>query len=288
MAPKIVFAISRGHIGTLQTARKPNSVLDDHSSRRRITAALQQPTRRFRLPEGSLRLGAPGRYAIAAWRGAAISLPIWSCSVWGLPCRRHYWRRGALLPHLFTLTPRLRRRRYVLCCTGRPDGLNHPSRTLSGTLPCGVRTFLPRPCERQRSSGRLHLQVYMKTSALPRGPTARGGHFVTRGRLRLAAPVGRLINFYADQREAQAEGDHTPRSGRCPRRTPARTAHVLHSQPKQKGLYRRIEALLFSIFEGEPYGFVRRNATRSSISVSVKFGCGGIGGLASGIPSLAT
>ena len=34
----------RGHI--MQTARKPNSVLDDHSSRRRITAALQQPTRR--------------------------------------------------------------------------------------------------------------------------------------------------------------------------------------------------------------------------------------------------
>jgi hypothetical protein len=33
------------------------------------------------------------------------SLPIWSCSVWGLPCHRHYCQRGALLPHLFTLTP---------------------------------------------------------------------------------------------------------------------------------------------------------------------------------------
>src|SRR5260370_28507046 len=40
----------------------------------------------------------------AAWREAARSLPIWSCSVWGLPCRGHYWPRGALLPHLFTLT----------------------------------------------------------------------------------------------------------------------------------------------------------------------------------------
>jgi hypothetical protein len=54
----------------LRTARKPNSVLDDHSSRRRIAAALQQPTRGFRLPPsacaeiGSLRLGAPGRYAL--------------------------------------------------------------------------------------------------------------------------------------------------------------------------------------------------------------------------------
>jgi len=33
------------------------------------------------------------------------SLPIWSCSVWGLPCPLHYCRGGALLPHLFTLTP---------------------------------------------------------------------------------------------------------------------------------------------------------------------------------------
>jgi len=36
---------------------------------------------------------------------AAASLPIWSCSVWGLPCLRPYGRSGALLPHLFTLTP---------------------------------------------------------------------------------------------------------------------------------------------------------------------------------------
>ena len=35
---------------------------------------------------------------------AADFLPIWSCSVWGLPCPLHYCRGGALLPHLFTLT----------------------------------------------------------------------------------------------------------------------------------------------------------------------------------------
>jgi len=40
----------------------------------------------------------------AAWLRAAASLPIWSCSVWGLPCLLHYCRSGALLPHLFTLT----------------------------------------------------------------------------------------------------------------------------------------------------------------------------------------
>ncbi len=46
------------------------------------------------------------RHALAAVGQAANSLPIWSCSVWGLPCPRLYSRRGALLPHLFTLTRR--------------------------------------------------------------------------------------------------------------------------------------------------------------------------------------
>jgi len=32
------------------------------------------------------------------------SSPIWSCSVWGLPCLAHCCASGALLPHLFTLT----------------------------------------------------------------------------------------------------------------------------------------------------------------------------------------
>src|SRR5271154_2395191 len=70
-------------------------------------------------------------------------LPIWSCSVWGLPCPRHYCRGGALLPHLFPLTPALPPWRYVFCGTFRRADLNPPSRTLSGTLLCGVRTFLP-------------------------------------------------------------------------------------------------------------------------------------------------
>ncbi len=58
-----------GAVPLLQAACKPDSVLDDHSSRRRVTAALQQPTRWFRqngFPHpsiGALRLGAPGRYA---------------------------------------------------------------------------------------------------------------------------------------------------------------------------------------------------------------------------------
>ena len=89
--------------------------------------------------------------------------PIWSCSVWGLPCLRLYSRSGALLPHLFTLTASFRTRRYFLCGTSRPEALTLRSRTLSGTLPCGVRTFLSRrsfAAHQQRSPSRLLPQSY--------------------------------------------------------------------------------------------------------------------------------
>jgi len=96
---------------------KPNSVVCGHSSRRRVAAdARQRPTRRFRRPaDGSpsqgaypqifqSSLAAPGRRRARNLLRARASLPIWSCSVWGLPCPRHYCRSGALLPHHFTLT----------------------------------------------------------------------------------------------------------------------------------------------------------------------------------------
>ena len=49
---------------------------------------------------------------------AAPSSPIWSCSTWGLPCQPDCSGRGALLPHLFTLT-RLENERYLFCGTFR-------------------------------------------------------------------------------------------------------------------------------------------------------------------------
>ncbi len=88
--------------------RTPEGPSCGHSSRRRVAADThQRPTRRFRqVLEPSERIG-PMR--CAAWLLAkpvsgGASLPIWSCSVWGLPCLRRYRRSGALLPHLFTLT----------------------------------------------------------------------------------------------------------------------------------------------------------------------------------------
>src|ERR1035437_3675891 len=65
----------------------------------------------------SSRLGAPGRCAAPPGSSAGASLPIWSCSVWGLPCPGPYRTGGALLPHHFTLTPAL-----VLAGRAYPSG----------------------------------------------------------------------------------------------------------------------------------------------------------------------
>ena len=59
------------------------------------------------------------------------SLPIWSCSVWGLPCPVHYCPGGALLPHLFTLTPACARAVYSL--------LRFPSGGLEPAIPDVIR-----------------------------------------------------------------------------------------------------------------------------------------------------
>src|ERR1700761_8396146 len=105
--PRLRIPLQKSQNGKVQAARKPNSVLGDHSSRRRITTPLQQPTRKFRpwAFTHPLRLNATGRCAPPPEEKRTDSLPIWSCSVWGLPCRSHCCGRGGLLPHPFTLTP---------------------------------------------------------------------------------------------------------------------------------------------------------------------------------------
>ena len=167
---------------------KPDSVEDGHSSGRRITAALvcsDLPGTFILLPGCPIRgcRAGPARVRIAA-----DSFPIWSCSVWGLPCLRRYRRSGALLPHLFTLTldslrewllrvlPR-KPGRYVFCGTGRPGAFRLRSRMLSGTLPCGVRTFL---CgfacaPPQRPSGLPAASILAGLDASPEGLCADSG-----------------------------------------------------------------------------------------------------------------
>lgn len=105
--------------GGVKPAYKPGSVEDSHSSRRPVTWPLKQPTREQREPRHRS--------------------PIWSCSGWGLTCRFRCRLRGALLPHLFTLTRSRKIRRFVFCGT-------FPEVTLAGRYPApffhGARTFL--------------------------------------------------------------------------------------------------------------------------------------------------
>ena len=108
-------------------------------------------------------------------RAVLERLPIWSCSVRGFACHFRYQKRGALLPHLFTLTrlrprpsgPRAAARQAPVCanvkraCLAGARGAERrerrravcflchfpsgcPARVLPGALPCGVRTFLSR------------------------------------------------------------------------------------------------------------------------------------------------
>ena len=81
---------------------------------------------------------------LAPGRTDCVAVPIRFCSRCGLPCRLHCWKRGALLPHLFTLT-RLALagygKRFVLCGT-------FPGVAPAGRYPApyvdGARTFLSR------------------------------------------------------------------------------------------------------------------------------------------------
>ena len=126
------------------------SVDDDHSSSLAIAGEIERPTR-------ELRMGHPFPTGVlSAGRGS----PIWSCSVRGFACHPCYHERGALLPHLFTLTllrpagyggqaheePAHRSarsaRRWAVCFLCHCPS-SCPDRELPGALPFGVRTFLP-------------------------------------------------------------------------------------------------------------------------------------------------
>ena len=50
---------------------------------------------------------------------AAPRFPIWPCTRWGFPCRVACASRGALLPHLFTITAGFHRRLFIFCGTVR-------------------------------------------------------------------------------------------------------------------------------------------------------------------------
>jgi hypothetical protein len=140
-----------------EPAGKPGSVADSHSSRAHVTVRLKRPTR------------GPARAARCGPKTACP--PIWSCSGWGLPCRRCCHRRGALLPHHFNLTapPEGGGWRCIFCGTFR--GLAPPRHYLA---PCPVEPGLSSPAglhQWRRLSGRLPWAVY---PARPQGPSVSG------------------------------------------------------------------------------------------------------------------
>jgi len=127
----------------IAASRKPNSVPRLRPLDADYGAATTIPLARPSLAGSSDLPGGSDGPSVAR-RDRRARLPIWSCSVRGFACHRCYQRRGALLPHLFTLThrrPRSGPRRAVCFLCHFPSGC--PDRALPGALSCGVRTFLP-------------------------------------------------------------------------------------------------------------------------------------------------
>jgi hypothetical protein len=135
-----------GEMGEDQTACKPGSVPPACADAAAIP--LDRP-----LLDGSRDLpGRLGRRGPAPDRNPGRDVPIRSCSRWGLPCRLRCRRRGALLPHPFTLAPGRGPKRFAFCgaIPGVAPGGRYPP-----PIRRGARTFLPFPERKERPPGRL-------------------------------------------------------------------------------------------------------------------------------------
>ena len=108
---------------------------------------------------------------------SAARSPTWSCSGRGLPCHRCHHRRGALLPHLFTLTAHPFGHEAV-CFLWHFPWARAPQ-ALPGALPCGARTFL-RPDIRSSDCPVDSRSVKSGTSTLQCKTTAALDHSVDR------------------------------------------------------------------------------------------------------------
>jgi len=169
----------------VQAARKPNSVLSDHSSRRAITDALQQPTRRFRLlhPCGVQPSSSPCRTEPVRVRSRRDALRI---PAYLVLLRVGFTMPPALLPARWALTPpfhpylkprtwvplaRVTQQSEAVCFllhwpylhlqVQAPDVIRHTA-LRSSDFPPPLNTppvFRQKRSKWQRSPGRLHLRV---------------------------------------------------------------------------------------------------------------------------------
>ena len=185
---------STGKVGEeLQRRRKPNSVRrrPDALRRRRlgvttiplVPASLAGSSDR---PGGCRPAKAPATCRARRRRrtGRPQRLPIWSCSVRGFACHPCCHGRGALLPHLFTLT-RLRPPTLGAGFGGTPGGLPAEaprSRAKAGGIFSVPLSFeLPRPGVTRRTA--LRSSDFPPAFALPPDGDARlGGHERRRSR----------------------------------------------------------------------------------------------------------
>jgi len=126
-----------------------------HSSRRRVAAgAHQRPTRRFRQqPRAAFARRANAPREPGSWPASPSLFGLAPCGVYPASvitagAVRSYRTFSPLPLHGAVFWTSSVQWRYVFCGTGRPWVLRPTSRMLSGTLPCGVRTFLSRRLER--------------------------------------------------------------------------------------------------------------------------------------------
>ena len=133
-----------------QTVCKPGSVPDQwrttgtgmaiHLGRSLPNASRDRPER---------RRGRPARRRRQCRQTPAA--PTWSCSRWGLPCRRRCRQRGALLPHHFTLTARRPRADRVWRCVSVALSLGSPPPGVTRHR-ASVEPGLSSPCDMQRAA----------------------------------------------------------------------------------------------------------------------------------------
>jgi hypothetical protein len=111
------FERRRGHEGCAQCIRREYRW--KLSPARSVSRFLCSPKRAATIPlDLSLLTGSSDLPGSGDGAGHSSS-PIWSCSTWGLPCQSDCSGRGALLPHLFTLTLRRSAWRCIFCGTFR-------------------------------------------------------------------------------------------------------------------------------------------------------------------------
>jgi len=149
------------------------------------------------------------------------SLPIWSCSVWGLPCPPHYCGSGALLPHLFTLTWHPLESRLEAVCF-----LWHfPSSGLESTLPDVIRhtalrssDFPPPPLDAARATVRSSCQHFIIFDGTPvYGGSGRGAdHANSRGDSRPRLSGRAIARLFFLQSEKCGASLRRTAGGGCP------------------------------------------------------------------------